>query len=171
MANNIRTTRGFTLVELLVVISIIGLLSSIVLATINSVQSRGRDAQRIADAGLIQAALELYYGTNRRYPDSLGEWKLSLAGNQWIPGLAPAFFAKVPIDPINTWSDTFEADYAYYTSANGADYCLQIIQEGDCSASPNYSGTWTGTCKLHYSSEPNWTIPGFLVGNGKCVPF
>jgi len=152
MANNIRTTRGFTLVELLVVISIIGLLSSIVLATINSAQSRGRDAQRIADAGLIQAALELYYGTNRRYPDSLGAWILSLSGSQWIPGLAPAFFVKVPVDPINTFSTSLEADYAYVTTANGEDYCLQIPQENDCSSSINY----VGTCKLRYSSNTSW---------------
>lgn len=156
MAINTHTTRGFTFIELLVVISIIGLLASIVLASVNNARTRGRDAQRITDASLIQAALELYYGTNRHYPDSLGLWDLSLAGSQWIPGLAPAFFAQVPVDPINTYSESFEADYAYYTTSNGADYCLQIPQENDCTSSVDFVGIWNGTCKLRYSSNITW---------------
>lgn len=53
-----RHNPGFTLVELLVTLSIIGVLLSLSLAAINSTRVRGRDAKRIADLRTIQAALE-----------------------------------------------------------------------------------------------------------------
>lgn len=52
---------GFTLIELLVVIAIIGVLASIVLASLNSARQKSRDARRIADIKQVQLALELYY--------------------------------------------------------------------------------------------------------------
>lgn len=53
--------RGFTLIELLVVIAIIGVLASIVLASLNSARRKSRDARRITDVKQIQLALELYF--------------------------------------------------------------------------------------------------------------
>jgi len=59
---------GFTLIELLVVIAIIGLLASIVLVSLNSARTKGRDAKRAADINQIATALELYNSTNGHYP-------------------------------------------------------------------------------------------------------
>lgn len=59
---------GFTLIELLVVIAIIGLLSSIVLASVESARAKARDAKRMADLNQIRTALELFYDDNGRYP-------------------------------------------------------------------------------------------------------
>ena len=52
---------GFTLIELLVVIAIIGVLASIVLASLNSARRKSRDARRITDIKQIGLALQLYY--------------------------------------------------------------------------------------------------------------
>jgi type II secretion system protein G len=66
------SNKGFTLIELLVVIAIIGILSSVVLASLNSARQKARDARRIADIKQIQLALELYAGDNSgEYPDTV----------------------------------------------------------------------------------------------------
>ncbi|MFB6212908.1 MAG: prepilin-type N-terminal cleavage/methylation domain-containing protein [Candidatus Magasanikbacteria bacterium] len=59
---------GFTLIEMLVVVAIIGLLSSAVLVGLNDARQRARDARRISDLRQIQNGLELYYNSNGRYP-------------------------------------------------------------------------------------------------------
>ena len=64
----LKAAQGFTLVEILIVVSIIGLLASIVLVGLGSFRSRGRDARRIADLGQTQNALELYYSKFGSYP-------------------------------------------------------------------------------------------------------
>lgn len=62
--------RGFTLIELLVVIAIIGVLASVVLASLNTARRKSRDARRITDLKQVQLALELYFDANGEYPFS-----------------------------------------------------------------------------------------------------
>lgn len=90
--------RGFTLVELVVVIAIIGILSSIVIAGLGDARKSGRDAKRVADIKNIQIALQLYYGDQSppKYPTNI----------YGAGGLAPLYMSTVPRDPNNT-------DYVY----------------------------------------------------------
>jgi prepilin-type N-terminal cleavage/methylation domain-containing protein len=91
--------KGFTLIELLVVIAIIGILASVVLASLNSARKKSRDARRVADIKQIQLALELYFDSKSTYPDVTSK-------------LAPTYIAAVPADPL-------DRAYAYnaYTSS------------------------------------------------------
>lgn len=63
---------GFTLVELLVVITIIGILATIGLVAFQSSQMRARDAQRKSDLEQISKSLELFYSDYGKYPPSSG---------------------------------------------------------------------------------------------------
>lgn len=83
---SISTKRGFTLIELLVVIAIIGLLASVVIASLSSARAKGRDARRVADLKSIQLANELYF-------DAVGGYASTTAS------LAPTYITKVPTDP------------------------------------------------------------------------
>lgn len=59
-----KTNKGFTLIELLVVIAIIGILSSVVLASLNTARNKGTDAAIKANLANARAQAELYYDSN-----------------------------------------------------------------------------------------------------------
>lgn len=63
----LNTKRGFTLIELLVVIAIIGILSSVVLASLNTARSKGNDAAIKANLVNIRAQAELFYDDTGSY--------------------------------------------------------------------------------------------------------
>src|SRR3989339_1742843 len=91
--------QGFTLIELLVVIAIIGILSSVVLAWLNSARKKARDARRLADIKQIQTALDLYFdASNSEYPSG-GVYNAALASL-----VSGGFIPVLPSDPLASQS-------------------------------------------------------------------
>jgi prepilin-type N-terminal cleavage/methylation domain-containing protein len=64
---NLRNKEGFTLIELLVVIAIIGILSSVVLASLNTARDKGADAAGKANLNNARAQAELFYDNGNTY--------------------------------------------------------------------------------------------------------
>jgi prepilin-type N-terminal cleavage/methylation domain-containing protein len=60
--------KGFTIVELLIVIVVIGILAALVITTYNGIQQKGRNTERTTDLKAVQGQLEAYYASNGRYP-------------------------------------------------------------------------------------------------------
>lgn len=99
-----KSAKGFTLIELLVVIAIIGILSSVVLASLNTARLKSRDTRRIADIKQIQLALALYFDSCAAYPADI-----YAAASACTGGIAPTYIAAVPKDPVGQVNYTYVA--------------------------------------------------------------
>ncbi len=116
----IRNKNGFTLIELMVVIAIIALLTSIALIAFMSARQKARDVKRLADMTQMNTGLELYFATYRGYP----------SGPSGIPSpLVPNYASSLPSAPlpadgscsVMTYSppvpaNTYGSRYYYYPS-------------------------------------------------------
>ena len=68
-----KNKKGFTLIEMLIVVAIIAILSGLILTGLNRARMQSRDARRMADIKNIQAQLEVYYNSHNKYPGSLSD--------------------------------------------------------------------------------------------------
>ncbi len=64
-----KNNKGFTIVELLIVIVVIGILALLVITTYSGIQSKARNSKRQTDIASIQTHLEAFYNENGYYPN------------------------------------------------------------------------------------------------------
>ena len=79
--------RGFTLVELLVTISILATLMAVLLPNLMGSRQRARDSKKIQELGTVKNALRMYYNDNQSYPAGDGETDLSEELLEYLPGV------------------------------------------------------------------------------------
>ncbi len=107
-------SRSISLIEILVVISIIAIISSFIFPEVVGQLKKARDARRKLDINLIQKALEQYYDSMDYYPADLGycDDQLSLGSDDLI--------AKIPCDPI------LKTPYTYIANSTEGSSWFQI---------------------------------------------
>lgn len=179
---------GFTVVELLIVIVVIAILAAVTIVAFNGVQSRSRDAARIAKIKSIAKAIELYKIDNGRYPQIQdGSGTESVCGSQtenWghcdrNKQLTDAIAPYLAIDPTSL-SNATQGNYYYYYTAHSSDnwqsYGMRVYLEGNGGASdggyyanayevgpkpPYCMATYTGA-----SANWNWVGANTLCAGG-----
>lgn len=126
MKNN--KTIGFTLIEIIVVIFIIGLIVSIANISISKIREKGKDLERIDNIKQVQLALEMYRRDVGSYPDSLafGEQLVNPINSNII------YLQKIPQNPSYRNNDNCSnEEYTYSMVGNSylIDFCLESPTE------------------------------------------
>ena len=151
MKNFIKNQKGFTLVELVVVIAIIGILAGIAVPRFLDATASARGAKIVADMRTIQSAEMIYYAKNAKYPTAQNDFADLVQGN-W-PGVPTGKFIIAQV--LKKGGGTTEGvagDGAAYTYTAGADGASGTI-------------TLTGATNLTGVSGSSYTLTVLLGGD------
>lgn len=145
-----KNSSGFTLVELMVVISIIGMMSSILYVNYNDAREQARDKVRMTDLKSLQLAIETYKAQHGRYPDQgcgLAAGKFAGPGgasgadfsqcDPYIVGLTPDFISVLPKD--SRFENETDKGFYYKTNTNGTSYKLMVYNSVEKLTISSYS--------------------------------
>ena len=121
MNNKNKDQSGFTLIELMVVIAIVGILSSIAVISMSNSRSKARDSRRMADITAMQEAVELYMESHATPPDPAQETWAGLESDlgPFVQG------GTLPLDPQA--SDGFRYAYCHF----GYNYVIAGVMENN----------------------------------------
>jgi len=164
-----KISNGFTLVELLVVMSILGVLATLMTGGFSTAQMRGRDAQRKVDLKEIANSLELYYADYGKYPT---EGSTLIVGCPYNPITSTGtvcvwgageftdgktiYFKTLPKDPAKTQNYIYRVPDAgnqkFQLFARFENTKDQNCLGGDCLASPVSYSCGSGTCNFAVTS-------------------
>lgn len=171
-----KTTVGFSLVELLISVSIISILMAVGYFNFKDSTKAARDAQRKSDLRELQSAIELYKNENGRYPEGCkgpGVWSgqtgtlyACASGNQYIIDLAPKYIEVLPIDPKKLTTNT--SGYMYTTNASGTVYKIMVKNTVESETvtyahefkSCQVTNNSTGMCDATHptNNKPTWCV-------------
>ncbi len=145
----VKLLTGFTLTELLVVLTIIGLLITVALASLSSAKARARDSRRAGEVNTLSKALALYLSIRDEYPQTGGNFPGTIIdGNDTVSNdLATISILQGKlIDPTDGQVIGGETFHYYYFSLDGNEYTITYCLETNSilGQSPGCGNTLTG---------------------------
>jgi prepilin-type N-terminal cleavage/methylation domain-containing protein len=124
---------GFTLIELLVVIAIVGVLSSVVLASLNSARVKARNSLRVSTLRQLKNAFNMYYSDFGSYPSATACLGFNNAETCWIGG---------------TGNTTLNDSLKPYIN--------------ELSKDPLYGQRTAGNAYIYFNNTPTWHCTGTI---------
>ncbi|HKR82479.1 MAG TPA: type II secretion system protein [Candidatus Saccharimonadales bacterium] len=145
---------GFTLVELLIVIVVIGILATLVITTYTGIQQKARNTKRQTDINAIQGQLEAYFAQQGKYPTLA-----NMQDRTWIQGNLKGLDLNALQDP--KWSTSLSCKDSsnaaeLITGTGGSDGCYQYDVQNDSA----------GTCDNSTSDCTKYTLTAKYEGGG-----
>ena len=127
-----RLNSGFTIIEMLIVVTILSLLAGILLPVLEQEAARARDGRRAGDLRSVASALTTYKSLNGTYPNTNDEWHgdstayggYGYDASGYIPGIVPDLLPYLPKDPNPAYPNGTGAGYMY--RSNGLDFKFVI---------------------------------------------
>ncbi len=147
-----KAQKGFTIIELLIVIAIIAILALLVLNNFQGAQAKARDQQRTTDLNNIHGKLEEFYNENNYYPETFGPTTFAgvdaeslkdpvggqqITINAAVADAATAASTNNPGSDTNTSSSYIYVPYPSGCTANCTGYALKTFIEKPSSTVPN----------------------------------
>ncbi|PJC66336.1 hypothetical protein CO018_02445 [Candidatus Beckwithbacteria bacterium CG_4_9_14_0_2_um_filter_47_11] len=130
-----KKSAAFTLIEILVTISIIALLTMIGVTNFRVANQKARDGRRQGDLEQIKAALELYRTDQGKYP-------IGASLPATIESATTVYMNEVPDDPVAAQTYYFSSDGETYTLCAGLELGTDIVNGcGSCGVTCNYKVT------------------------------
>jgi len=136
--------KGFTIVELLIVVVVIAILAAITIVAYNGIQTRARDSSRDAAVKHLRTALEMYKADNADiYPNACGNPSLGCNVTSLASALVPKYMSSIPVDPsssrtINYVVSMDYAGYGIYVKYESKPECKHLV-------GMNTNNGWWGT--------------------------
>lgn len=128
--------KGFTLVEIVLVIALIGLTASLLVTLVDPVQQfrKANDSQRKADLRQLQAVFELY-----RADQAQGQYPPALPGcGTPLTGGTTTYLRKTPCDPKNTAPFIYRYTYTAATNTYTLTACLENVKDPQRDLPPTF---------------------------------
>ena len=131
--------QGFTIVELLIVIVVIGILAALVITTFTGIQRKARDTERQTDIKAIHSQLEAFYAQNGYYPALAEVNTTTLKGLDAAALTAPNSTTAIDSNASTTAKYQYSPSPSTCTTAAGdcTSYTLQASLEGGGTYSKN----------------------------------